>query len=703
MTGITGTLRLVLPGCLFVFGLTAAAQNTDSNIVPGRHDGLADGTSGDHSTLPVSQTETSAADSVTAQQHQSAESQDSLAQPSDPKPETDTFPLWTDVRNAISWPEVVIGFLVLILAVVAFRHYVLEPRRRRKPLLEAIKIVSLNNQDRFEEAERLLSQALTSGLSTSDIAEARFALAYIRAQLGHYSAAETSLAELKEVQELTPEAAYLEMWTATRQSDFERVESLFLESPQRAELEDLLQTRLMVSIAYVKRARRHWDKKQVASAAQYFQRIRELGELTEFIPVHIEDHQLLLGIQELSEENFQDAQENFRNAAESSSGSQLTQLMGKLGLVLCDWVRESETRAELDGPLGELAESFLEFIDSRDDELAKSECPQCRKTHVVRADDHERRVVCPRCTQFFVVEKISPWNADTETEATQGEQDQSDDGDDGSDSNGDDSTSDEKVEQSSKQPAPLMNEDDLLVRDVLIWRMVSLLSCWMTLPEKEPLAESELEQLRLRAADVYKIDEHSGHAALIEGLISYYFSFDSDEQRKAGADLIAKAVSDGNVNLTEVHSLLDGETRRAERRAQAAKQLIDYIGRYLSDPQVPKDVRRRVQKSLRSYADRFEQEFDTAEMEDSRFDNAPTARDMGARLEGIDSRLAQFLKNSPELSDSERESIRDKKKAMDDAGNALREGARQFEESEGDVVSVVGQILLNEEEETPDK
>ncbi|MFC1596917.1 hypothetical protein ACFL5Q_03120, partial [Planctomycetota bacterium] len=377
----------------------------------------------------------------------------------------------------------------------------------------------------------------------------------------------------------------------------------------------------------------------------------------------------VLGVQELFQKNFEDAKKHFHSAAESRSGNDATRLKGELGALLCQWLADSQNRGALDGPLSELAKRFQALIADQSDELATCDCPQCNEPHTVRANDNGRRVVCPRCTRFFTVEKAAPLErTDSET---------ADDED---------------------QPPPLLNEDDVLVRDVLIWHMVSLLYVWMTQPENQALTDEEVDALRHRAKLVRDIDEQSGHAALIEGLILYYFGFDDEEQRKAGFDLITQSIEKGGVNLPEVHSLADGERRREERRAQAAKQLIRYIRSYLTNSQVSVEVRKKVHSALQAYARRFEKEVGAVEIVEFDIDNAPTARDMGTRLEGLDARVAAFLRDNPEVTDEDRQKINEKKEEMDEAGNDLRDGARRFEETEGDVLSVVGQMLLKEEE-----
>src|SRR5260370_561068 len=68
-------------------------------------------------------------------------------------------------------------------------YLVVQPRRRRRPLIEALAILESDRKAEFERAEDLLRRVLESAVRRRDLAEARFARTYALARLGRYRAA----------------------------------------------------------------------------------------------------------------------------------------------------------------------------------------------------------------------------------------------------------------------------------------------------------------------------------------------------------------------------------------------------------------------------------------------------------------------------------------------------------------------------------
>jgi len=236
--------------------------------------------------------------------------------------------------------------LVIVGTVLAW-FLVIAPRRRRRSLVEALEILSRHDPETFQEIERLLVRALTSGLGPEDVADARFALAYIRARTGHYGEANAILADIESAADLTSETAYLKFWILARQRKHEEVETFY--DRQAKLIGDFLDARRIASITFLHLGRKFLALRATQTALDYFDRVRALEVLADQVPSDLADHHLIFGLSSVFEKNWEDARKHFKTAAESVTHDTL---VARLGLLLCDW-RENP-RLEIEESLTEL-------------------------------------------------------------------------------------------------------------------------------------------------------------------------------------------------------------------------------------------------------------------------------------------------------------------------------------------------------------
>jgi len=251
--------------------------------------------------------------------------------------------MWATTQNLL-----LVGFFVAVIGATVLYFLVLVPRRKRRPLLEALRIVETDSHADFAHAEELLNQALTAGLRAQDIADARFALAYVRARLGRFAEASAVLAEFEKAGPLDRETRYLQLWLASRLKNDERVEELF--RAHRDQLDGLEQTVLIAGIAYLRRARLLWSRKEVDGALSCFEELRRLNVLIDEIPKHIDDHRIVFGIQAIFEKDFEAAQKHFAGALETSQKESKPTYPAELGLLLCRW--HASEQPDIDEDLG---------------------------------------------------------------------------------------------------------------------------------------------------------------------------------------------------------------------------------------------------------------------------------------------------------------------------------------------------------------
>jgi tetratricopeptide (TPR) repeat protein len=226
----------------------------------------------------------------------------------------------------------------------------LVPRRKRRTLHEALTLVEKDDKHRFEKAEQLLVQALTSGLKKDDVSDARFALAYVRARSKNYAEALAVAEELCASDPTDREAAYLRFWLLARLEDDEKIEKIYEEKAEL--LGDLLDTKLIAGITFLRRARMHWAKHNVEQAVRYFEQLQPLNVLKEEVPQQIDASIIVFGIVALFEGNLEEAQNQFSKARSLSKKEDKSNLLAEIGGLLCQWKKKN--RPDIDTDLSKI-------------------------------------------------------------------------------------------------------------------------------------------------------------------------------------------------------------------------------------------------------------------------------------------------------------------------------------------------------------
>jgi hypothetical protein len=200
--------------------------------------------------------------------------------------------------------------LVLILLVGGTYFFGVVPRRWRIPLDESRALVWSADRADMEQADRLIAQAINAGPRGWALEEARFAQACVRARLGdfdpdQYAAAAAALADLVAASGYDEATAFLDLWLRSKLGQHARVCDLF--ETEQALLGRSPQARMIASISFLKQAVASWRRREPQGALHYFRRVRELECLTAEIPEHVDDLELIEGIQALFDDRMADA------------------------------------------------------------------------------------------------------------------------------------------------------------------------------------------------------------------------------------------------------------------------------------------------------------------------------------------------------------------------------------------------------------
>jgi len=265
----------------------------------------------------------------------------------------------------------VLLIVVLVLILVAGGTYFLGvvPRRWRIPLDESRALVDSADRADLERADRLIAQAINAGPRGWVLQEARFARAYVRARLGdfdpdHYAAASAALADLVAASGYDKATAFLDLWLRSKLGQHARVCDLF--ETKQALLAGSPQARMIASISFLKQGVASWRRREPQGALHYFRQVRELECLTSEIPEHVDDLELIEGIQALFDDRMADARRCFVSAREHAVQEDKSVARATLGLVVCDW-REGE-RANADGGVGAVLDELERVVDPASEE-----------------------------------------------------------------------------------------------------------------------------------------------------------------------------------------------------------------------------------------------------------------------------------------------------------------------------------------------
>ena len=313
---------------------------------------------------------------------------------------TSTQPLDLGLILSIAIPGLILMCSVLVWFLIIM------PRRRRKPLVEALSILARDDPESFPKIERLLSTVLTVGLKPVDVAEARFTLAYIRTRMGRYAEAEAGLADIEAAGELNREGAYLKLWLLARQKKHDEVESFYTRAEKL--LDNVIDANRIASISFLCLGRKNLALRSTQLALGYFDRVRALGALADQVPADLADHHLAFGLNSAFENKWPEARKHFDTAAKSGKDDSPN---ARLGLLLCDW-REAAS-ADVDEKLSALLPAVQAAYDKTEETRAakakKDGNGKAREKQGEEADPDEATLLLASCRLWHVFSLLRGW------------------------------------------------------------------------------------------------------------------------------------------------------------------------------------------------------------------------------------------------------------------------------------------------------
>ncbi|TYK43651.1 hypothetical protein [Actinomadura decatromicini] len=234
------------------------------------------------------------------------------------------------------------AFLLVLCALGGGYFLVVVPRRWRVPLREALALLEKEGNERteLETADRLLEEAVNAGPRGRDLADARFAHAFVRAMLGtftpdQYWVASATVDGLAAAADEDPATAHLAVWLQYKLERHERAVELFQRHADS--LTGRPAARRAAAASHLQLAGAHWRRRETDAAIRHFDRVRELGELTAEIPKAADSLHVLNGIQSHFDQRHTDARTAFGTARERAAALGRDTTEAELGLIACDW------------------------------------------------------------------------------------------------------------------------------------------------------------------------------------------------------------------------------------------------------------------------------------------------------------------------------------------------------------------------------
>jgi len=541
--------------------------------------------------------------------------------------------------------------------------FIYEPYRRQRPLREALQILHKEQRPLYSKAEELLDQSLLAGLRKKNISISRFALAFVRSQLGKHEEAATALSDLKKSGAMIDRpTAYLMLWVYSRVKNHERVERIYNEHEDQ--LRGYQQADMIVSSSYLSLGFLRLARREISGALHFFAQVRKLDVLADEIPSHLDDHEVVHGIVALFEKNYDEAKKHFQAAVDTATERNKPAYAGRLGLLLCRW--RGETLPEIDDALSQVLTEIQPHEDADEDEPIHTQCPHCNRTYRLRTNYLGKRVQCKEaaCRRRFVIERHDAPNED-DLEAV----------------------SDER----------LFTESDLLLRNSLLFHCITRLALWLRLNERSGLSDAERKIMRQRLDSVTQLDPDFGDAYLIDGLLSYYFARNEDE-RKVGHQKIEKAV-ELDVHVPEVLKLLECMNTFAQLTEQGPSYFHQLSGQYAMNAEVDPQMRERFVRNMNRYR-RF-RELGTIDSLPKDEIVAPTVENLQGRGQILRNRVSNIVRYNLADEDSDvKEAIQSRLDQLDDRSKTLAEEAKAFQDTELELMESTGEFLFHDEDPT---
>ncbi len=519
---------------------------------------------------------------------------------------------------------------VLIAGGLLVYFKVIQPRKNLAPYQEAV--AGLKNKH-YEQALPALTK-VEGRLPDPLRKEARFYIAFCHFKLGQSQDAIRTLKALHSEDSKDASVSYFLAYILVKEKGSDQEAEIILEEMEKNKQLSYRDTRKLLGQVKFRRALAALKDGRVDAAEDLFEKVVQLGDYAGSVPADLRNRQITVGTQALFDKNAAEARAHFQRVLDAGQGSQGVEahmLASALtGLALAYWIE--------DKGWDEIESLCVKAIQKLDPQAA--------------------------------LELPWPENMTVKSLADQLKE----------------------LEQDKNGGDPEKKRTVRFLRDIHFLRAIAVLQAWSSIPGKEAneAAAHKLEQTFKRLACARSLDETFSDAYLVAGLLLFYLY--QGTERETGIDLLQIAQKHG-MRQPDALEIINNRNKIKEANANAVESYLLLLDRYINNPSVRTEVRRKLLSELRRYQriQAWEKSHDFSRIQSLE----PTLTDIRDRTEVLITRVDQILTSGSQAKPIDE--IRKLRLHLQEGSQLLVSQAQQIEKDEASLMMEIGNQLLKEE------
>lgn len=571
-----------------------------------------------------------------------------------------TVSSWLDTLRERGFNDIsliIIGALIVLVILFIFFAAVVLPRRKRKGLKKADKLLRKNQKEQFGKAVELLLAALKKGLRRGDADYAAYLLAYAYTRMADYEKAYLRLEEMKAEDSDNPDVLYLLLYTQVHLEKYDEASRLY--QIRKSKLRNFEEAGKLYAFACLHIAVKHWNSNETAEAIDFFVKVKEIGEYQQYIPAGISNQQTLLGLRALQDGNIAKAREAFQNAvAGELSGKGGVE--AKIGLALCTWVEEETP--DIDAALSEILSELKKSGQAdKNGKRMLVRCSGCSEVFSTPETEEKMYLSCRSCGVRFQAEPCKNATGEEKTKAKR-----------------------------------LLQEPELLLLNVLLLYSQSFLFKMVRSGKGSGLTDAQRQEYRRRIGDVLEIDPDELLAQIAISLFEY-FAGDTQEDKDKAIEALEKLEG---VEHSEIQNLIQEKLIRNKRSKNVMKEYLELLEKYMTDTDIPLQYRQALLNKLNQNSV-FIRWNESREVSVEQTQTEPSISLLQKRGLLMKERVEKFMQAKHADTNYDEAEITESLKNIEEITAQIKQKIAAMEDDEHKVMDLSSELLLQEDNVQP--
>lgn len=563
---------------------------------------------------------------------------------------------WLDKLRELGFNDIsllIIGALIVLVVLFVFFAAVVLPRRKRKGLKKADRLLRKNQKEQFGKAVELLLAALKKGLRRADAEYAAYLLAYAYTRTGDYEKAYLRLDEMRARESENPDVLYLLLYAQVHLEKYDEAARLYQD--RKPKLRGFAEAAKLYAFSCLHLAVKHWNSNETAEAIDFFVKVKEAGEYQQYIPAGISNQQTLTGLRALQDGNVEKAREAFQNAVAGELSGKAG-VEAKIGLALCTWVEEEtpDIDAALSEILTELRKGGQALINGK---RMLVRCSGCSAVFSAAETDESVYLSCRSCGVRFQAEPCK--NA----------------------------TGEEKAKAKR-----LLQEPELLLLNVLLLYSQSFLFRMVHSGKGSGLTDAQRQEYRRRIGGVLEIDPDELLAQIAASLFEY-FAGDTQEEKDKAIEALEKLEG---VEHAEIQNLVQEKLIRSQRGKNVVKEYLELLEKYMTNTDIPLQYRQALLEKLNQNSV-FVKWNESREVSVEQTQTEPSISLLQKRGLLMKERVEKFMQTKHANTEYDEAEIMESLKNIEEIAAQIQQKIAAMEDDEHKVMDLSSELLLQED------